>query len=122
MPAVSDQMQAWSSALASEVAEWPRATARSFFGFTALYRGANIFAMVPRSKSFGTGNLIALRIDDPAPRLRKRLESDPQIGLVDPSSKRWFTFELSCDADLHPALEWLGAAYQSAAKRRKSTK
>lgn len=122
MPPVSDQMQSWSSALANEVADWPRASARSFFGFTALYRGEDIFAMVPRTKSFGAGNLIALRIDDPALRLRKRLESDPGIGLVDPGSTRWFTFALTCDADLHEALDWLGAAYQSAAKRKKTRK
>ena len=120
MPAVSDQMRAWSSALAGEIAEWPRATARSFFGFTALYRGENIFAMVPRSKCFGTGNLLAFRIDDPAPKVRARLESDSRIGLVDQGNTRWLTFKLTDDADLHEALDWLATAYQCAAKRKKA--
>ena len=121
-PEISDQMLAWSSALASEVAEWPRASARSFFGFTALYRGDAIFGMVPRTKSFGTGSEITFRIDDPAPKLRARLENDPRVGRIDPSSTRWFTFKLSDDADLHEALDWLGIAYQYVTKRKKAKK
>ena len=50
-PPVSDQMKAWSAALAVEVADWPRATARSFFGFNALYRGDNIAAVLRTSWS-----------------------------------------------------------------------
>jgi len=114
------QMEAWSSSLAAEIAEWPRASARSFFGFTALYRGEHIFAMLPRTKSFGNGNLLAFRIDDPPARLRARFESDSRVSLVDQGNNRWLTFELSCDTDLHAALEWLGTAYRYASKRKNS--
>ena len=117
---VSEQMKAWSTALAAEVGDWPRATARSFFGFNAFYRGDNIFAMLPRTRSFGSGRLLAFRIDGVPDRLKARLEKDPRIGVVDQNNTRWFTFELSCDADLHEALDWLGAAYEAASKRRKS--
>jgi hypothetical protein len=117
---VSDQMKAWSTALAAEVAEWPRATARSFFGFSALYRGDNIFGLLPRTRSFGNGNLVAFRIDDAADRITARLQKDPHIGSIDQNNTRWFTFELACDADLHLALDWLGTAYEAASKRRKS--
>lgn len=120
LPPVSDQMKAWSAALAVEIADWPRATARSFFGFNALYRGDNIFGMLPRTRSFGNGNLLAFRIDDAADRLKTRLEKDSRIGSIDQNNTRWFTFELSSDTDLHAALDWLGAAYQAASKRSKS--
>ena len=120
LPPVSDQMKAWSAALAAEVAEWPRATARSFFGFGALYRGDNIFGMLPRTRSFGNGNLLAFRIDDATDRIKARLAKDPHIGRIDQNNSRWFTFELSCDAELHQALDWLGTAYEAASKRRKS--
>jgi hypothetical protein len=73
-------MKAWSAALAVEVADWPRATARSFFGFNALYRGDNIFGMLPRTCSFGNGNLLAFRIDDAADRLKARLEMIPALA------------------------------------------
>ena len=120
LPPVSDQMKAWSAALAAEAAEWPRATARSFFGFNALYRGDSIFGMLPRTRSFGNGNLLAFRIDDTKDRIKARLEQDPHIGSIDQNNTRWFTFELACDADLHLALDWLGTAYEAANKRRKS--
>ena len=112
-------MKAWSAALAVAVADWPRAAARSFFGFNAPYRGDNIFGMLPGTRSFGNGNLLAFRIDDSTDRLKARLERDPRIGAIDQNNTRWFTFELSSDADLHAALDWLGAAYQAAGKRRK---
>src|SRR5260221_6647070 len=44
LPKVSEQMKAWSSALEAEVADWPHASTRSFFGFTAVYRKDKIFA------------------------------------------------------------------------------
>ncbi len=119
LPPVSDQMKAWSAALASEVAQWPRATSRSFFGFNALYRGENIFGMLPRTRSFGNGNLLAFRIDTVTDRLKAQIEQDSHLGLIDENSTRWFTFELTCDADLHQALDWLGTAYEAASKRRK---
>ena len=120
LPPVSDQMKAWSAALTTEVAEWPRATARSFFGFNALYRGENIFGMLPRTRSFGNGNLLAFCIEGVPDRLKARIERDPHIGSIDQNNSRWFTFELSCDADLHEAMDWLAEAYQSATKWRKS--
>ena len=120
LPPVSDQMKAWSAALAGEAVEWPRATVRSFFGFNALYRGDNIFGILPRTRSFGNGNLLAFRIDDGKDRIKARLEKDPHIGSIDQNNTRWFTFELACDADLHLALDWFGTAYEAANKRRKS--
>jgi hypothetical protein len=115
-------MKAWSSALATEIADWPGTTARSFFGFTALYRGGNIFGAVPRTRSFGKGNLLGFRIDSLPARLRSKIEKDPRAGFIDSNNRRWFTFELTRDSDLHEALAWLGEAYQAAGKRRKSKK
>lgn len=113
-------MRPWCAALVAEVAEWPRAGARSFFGFTALYRGDNIFGMLPRTRGFGNGNLLAFRIDDISGRLKARLQKDPRTSVIDQNNTRWFTFELSNAADLHDALDWLGRAYQAASKRRNS--
>ncbi len=75
---------------------------------------------LPRTRSFGNGNLLAFRIDDAKDRIKARLEKDPRIGSIDQNNTRWFTFELACDADLHLALDWLGTAYEAANKRRKS--
>ena len=113
-------MRPWCAALADEVAGWPRAGARSFFGFTALYRGDNIFGLLPRMRGFGNGSLLAFRIDDISDQLKGRLQKDSRTGVFDQNNTRWFTFELSNAADLHDALDWLGRAYQAASQRRKS--
>jgi hypothetical protein len=70
-------VKAWSAALAAEITEWPLAVALSFFGFNALYRGGQIFGMLPRTRSFGNGNLLAFRIDDLSDRRKARLQKDP---------------------------------------------
>jgi hypothetical protein len=114
-------MKAWSAALADEVSSWPEVEARSFFGFTALYCKNQMFAALPRTRAMGTANSLVFKIENPATRLRKRLEGDPRIGWMSMQKARWFTLELSSDADLHDALDWLGRAYD-AVRRTRQTK
>jgi hypothetical protein len=110
---VSDQMKAWSSALATELLDWPQLTQKSFFGFTALYRGQTMFGALPRTRTF-QGNSIALRFERPSRALHARIGKDPSLTAFDKNKKRWFLFQLSSDADLHAALEWLSAAFEAA--------
>ena len=121
-PLISEEMKAWSTALATETADWPNISQRSFFGFTALYRSDQIFAMLPRTRNIDTANKITFRIDGPATVVQKRLSGDERVSLFPISKKknpaRWFTFLLSSNADLHDALEWLAASYGAAAKRK----
>jgi hypothetical protein len=120
MPAVSEQMRAWSAALSDELRSWPQVETRTFFGFTALYRVEKIFALVPRTRAIGTPNTLAFKFESLAPRLRARLELDSRVGATEMRAARWQTFELSSDSDLHDALDWLGLAYEAAAKTKKS--
>jgi predicted DNA-binding protein (MmcQ/YjbR family) len=113
---VSEQMKAWSAALADELSDWPQVATRSFFGFTALYRNEFMFAALPRTRAMETANSLVFKVENPSARLRRQLESDRRIGSMDMQKARWFTFELSSDADLHDALDWLGRAYNAAAK------
>ena len=114
MPSISEQMRAWSTALAAEIGDWPQVSLKVFFGFTALYRGKNMFGILPRTRCIETRNAIAFPIDAPKRAVRARLDSDRRIGSIDKNNTRWFTFELSSDADLHDALNWLGDAYDAA--------
>ncbi|HYM78993.1 MAG TPA: hypothetical protein VE377_23670 [Candidatus Dormibacteraeota bacterium] len=114
-------MKAWSAALAAEMRDWPQLSQKVFFGFTALYRGRNMFGMLPRTRSILKGNAVAFRLDGANQATRARLEKDPRIDAFDKDKTRWFTFELSRDEDLHDALDWLAAAYQRAGNPRKST-
>lgn len=111
-------MKAWSAGLAGEVAGWLQVTTRAFFGFTAFYRGERIFAVLPRTRGMETPNSLAFKLEVKAPALRAALERDPRIGSTQMQRARWFTFELSSDADLHDALDWLGRAYGAAGKRK----
>jgi predicted DNA-binding protein (MmcQ/YjbR family) len=115
-PAVSEEMKAWSAALAAEVASWPQLSSRSFFGFTALYRRDKIFGLLPRTRGMHTANSLAFKLESPSSTVRERLERDSRVGATHLQKARWFTYELSSDSDLHEALEWLGKAYDVAAK------
>jgi len=118
---VSEQMKAWSAALADELSDWPQVATRSFFGFTALYRNEFMFAALPRTRAMETANSLVFKVDNPSASLRSQMESDRRIGSMDMQKARWFTFELSSDADLHDALDWLGRAYDAAAKSAKKS-
>ena len=114
LPKASEEMKAWSAALGAEIAQWPQVELRSFFGFTALYRRDLIFGVLPRTRAMGTSNALAFKLESAGPKIRARLENDPRMGFTLMQRKRWYTFELSSDADLHDALDWLGRAYEAA--------
>jgi hypothetical protein len=116
---VSEQMKAWSTALAAELSGWPQVTLRSFFGFTALYRGNTIFGLLPRTRSIFKTNAVAFRINFESANLQSLIEKDPRIAAFDKERARWFTFELSRDTDLHDALAYLGRAFEAARNSKK---
>jgi len=122
LPKVSEEMKAWSAALADEVASWPHVSARPFFGFTALYRGDKMFAALPRTRGWESAKSLAFKWENRASSVSARLKEDSRLRIWSSRLReaRWFAFELSCDNDLHDALEWLGRAYDAAAKSKKS--
>lgn len=120
--AVSEEMKAWSAALAAEVEDWPGASARIFFGFTALYRGDAMFAALPLTRLLATPTSLIFKFHGSPPSLLRRLEADGRIAPFQKDKARWFTFDLSSGSDLHAALAWLGLAYEAAAAKKKSKK
>lgn len=118
LPKISEDLKAWSAALAAEVAGWPQVTMRAFFGLNALYRGKRIFAVLPRTRAMGTPNSIAFKLESPTARTRGRLEEDVRMGSTQMQAARWFTFEIAAAADLRDALEWLARAYEAAGKSK----
>lgn len=118
LPPISDEMKAWCAALEAEVSSWPRAEGRSFFGFTALYRGDKMFAALPRTRAMETANALAFKLDPSPPKLRAAIEKDSRISAFDKDKERWFLFKIASTADLHDALGWLSHAYDAAARRK----
>jgi len=118
---VSEEMKAWSAALAAEVTDWPQVTTRAFFGFTGLYRNDKIFALLPRTRAMGTPNSLAFKFESAAPQLRKLLAQDVRIGTTEMRAARWHTFEICGAEDLRDALEWLWKAYARAGNNKKNS-
>lgn len=84
------------------------------FGFSACYRRDTIFGLLPKTRGMESPNAVAFRLPSTNSRLLSRLRKDPRISCTEMQKARWFTFELTCDADLHDALEWLSRAYDAA--------
>jgi hypothetical protein len=110
----SEEMKAWSAALGDELRTWPRVSSRAMFGFTAYYRGKEIFAVLPRTKGIGSPNSLAFKLPKAGPRILTRLSADPRISTTVMKATRWFLFEVSADHDLNDVLDWLGRAYEAA--------
>ena len=113
LPKISEEMKAWSAALASEVTTWPYVITRPMFGMMALYRGKRIFAVLPRTRCMDFPNSLGLKLKSPSPRIRRIAQRDPHIRFSDMKA-RWWSFEMSSNADIRPALEWLNRAYEAA--------
>jgi hypothetical protein len=120
LPRVSEQMKAWSAALADEVLTWPYVSSKSFFGFTAVSRKRTMFALLPRTRGMESANSLAVKFENPTASLRTRLLKDSRIGKAHLATGRWFTFEISSDRDLNEALRWLQRAYQAAGNKKKT--
>jgi hypothetical protein len=120
LPPISEQMQAWSAALAAEFNDWPQVTQKSFFGFTALYRGEVMFGILPRTRGIFNENSVAFRFDKISRTTRAFMEKDRRVAAFDKSKTRWFTFQLSSDADLHEAMGYLGKAFDAARSQKKT--
>ena len=113
LPAVSEQMKAWSAALAAEAQKWPAVTGPPMFGSTALYRRKRIFAVLPRTPDMETPNSLAFKLPTPGPTLLRHLQNEQRIQSTVMHKSRWFTFELSSDGDVLDALGWLSRAYET---------
>jgi len=111
---ISEEMKAWSAALAAELTTWPDVKTRPMFGFTAIYRGKHIFAILPRTRGIGSASSLAFKLENASPRLQRRLRDECRISTTVMRASRWFVFELACDSDLNDALEWLSRAYEAA--------
>jgi hypothetical protein len=120
LPAISEEMKAWSAALGAEIKDWPSVGMQAFFGFTALYRGEKLFGLLPRTRVMQTPNSLVFKLEEPSAKLFARIRQDSRIGSAVMVKARWYTFELSTDADLRDALEWLGRGYEAAGKRKKT--
>jgi hypothetical protein len=102
LPKISEEMKTWSAALAAEVTTWPQVLTRPMF-----------FAVLPRSRCRDLPNSLGLKLKSPSPRIRKMAQRDYHIRFGDMTAC-WWGFEMNSNADIRPALDWLGRAYDAA--------
>jgi hypothetical protein len=105
---VDEEMQRWCGLLGDELTAWPQVSIRPFFGMTAFYRGEQIFAAVPRTRTLGTERSVLIKLPGATDR-RLAAGSGRRAG--------WVTFALESEADIPVVLVWLGKAYQRVAGR-----
>jgi hypothetical protein len=77
------------------------------FGMQAFYRSTHIFAVLPRTRAADTPFSLLVKLPG-VRRGRLHSASGPGAG--------WMTFAMEGEGDVSEALEWLGKAYQRAAK------
>jgi len=120
MVPISEEMRHWSALLETELAAWPTISARPMFGFRAYFRGKDMFAAIPRTRSFGHGNSLIVKFKPMPPALMKRTMEDRRLDTSRLSGNGWLTFEINSEADLHDALWWIQQAHDVAkgAKRK----
>jgi len=82
-------------------------------GLTAWHRRDRIFAVLPKTSGMDSPSFPRIRAADRKPRLLARIRGDSHIAFTEMQKVQWFTFELTCDADLNDAIEWLGRAYEA---------
>ncbi len=99
------EMRRWSALIGDEVAGWTNVTSKPMFGMTAFYRGARIFAAVPKTRAAGTERSVLIKL----PGVRHR-QLKASIG----PGTGWTAFELQDEGDIGTAIEWLGKAYERA--------
>jgi hypothetical protein len=115
---ISEEMKEWSALLQTELNSWPAITSKSMFGFSFFYRRGAVFAALPRTRSFDSPSSLVLKFNPMPPDLRKRATADQRMNAsTKVTSKGWFSFDLTSDADLRDALFWLNQAYEAATKR-----
>ncbi len=116
---ISEQMREWSAMLQSEVEGWPNVSAKRMFGMISLYRGKQIFAALPYTRTPSVPDSFMFKFERPNAGIEKNLRADKRIISEQGIGTRWFIFKMSSPQDLHAAVEWLAHAYEAAKSPRR---
>jgi len=119
LPRIPEEMRQWSDLLLHEILGWPDVSSRPMFGTTAVYRGNDIFGVLPRTRAMDTPYSVSFKILSRNPSLKKRLAVDDRI-LSSTRDAKWISFELQSGDDLPDAIRWFTRAYRLAAKTDKA--
>ena len=117
LPHVSEEMKRLAALLEAEMLGWPNVTSRPMFGLNGIYRGRNIFAVLPRTRALDVPDSIAFRLLKRPQHIMEKLRKDKQILASTPGAK-WISFVMESESEIHAALNWLALAYRQAVKSK----
>ena len=118
LPRIPEEMRQWSDLLLHEILGWPDVSSRPMFGTTAVYRGNDIFGVLPRTRAMDTPYSVSFKILSRNPSLKKRLAVDERI-LASTRDAKWISFELQSGDDLPDAIRCLREPTDSPPKQTK---
>src|SRR5579864_7056552 len=75
----SEELRMFVAALEHELQSWPKVRLKPMFGLTAVYRGPAIFALLPKTRSFHSGDSIWVKFEEPGSSIRARLAASSRI-------------------------------------------
>ena len=113
LPRVSEEMKRLAELLEAEMLAWPNVTSRPMFGLNGIYRGRNIFAVLPRTRAMDVPDSIAFRLLKRPRNIIDELSKDERIVAAE---AKWISFLIESDSEIHAALKWLALAYRQAVK------
>ena len=87
---ISDEMKVWSGLLSEEVAGWPDVSTKPMFGLTALYRGKEIFALLPKTRALGSANAVAFKLVGASAKMMGQLKREVRIQETMLAAAKWF--------------------------------
>ena len=114
---VSEETKRLAALLEAEMLAWPNVTSRPMFGLNGLYRGANIFAVLPRTRAMDVPDAIGFRLLKRPQHIMDELRNDKRI-VASASDAKWISFVMNSDAEIPAALKWLSLAYRQAVSRK----
>src|SRR6185295_8891006 len=110
---VSEGTKRLAALLEAEMLAWPNVTSRPMFGLNGLYRGPNIFAVLPRTRAMDVPDAIAFRLSKRPQHIMDELRKDKRI-IAPTADAKWISFVMHSDSEIHAALKWLSLAYRQA--------
>lgn len=110
---MSEEMKRLAELLEAEMLGWPNVTSRPMFGLNGIYRGSNIFAVLPRTRAMDVPDSIAFRLVKRPQNIIDELSKDERI-VASTAEAKWISFMIESDSEIHAALKWLALAYRQA--------
>lgn len=125
MKPTSEAARRWAEGLRQELEKWPGVQVRRAFGMVLVYREDIVFGALPGTRALYEEDAILIKFVRESPALARRIGAERCFvaGNMQERGKnkqgegrKWRIYLLREERDVREAVEWLGRAYELAAK------